>query len=81
MCLSEERPIEDEDPAETARLKEVLLDLTDGKADTTALTPEARSRLSPERLQQVSAFYRSLGLVQFLQFLEVRPSLRDWGIG
>jgi D-alanyl-D-alanine carboxypeptidase len=60
---------EDRDPETTARLRGVLLRLSGGRPDPEAFTPETFAALSSE-LTQVSAFYRSLGPLTALDFIE-----------
>ncbi len=55
-------PIEDQEPKATASIRRVLLQLSQGKADPGAFTPEAQAKFFPERAREIGERLNSLSL-------------------
>ncbi len=63
------RPIEDKEPQVTAMLRDLLMQLADGKADAAAFTTQEWQELSPD-LSGYADFLKELGRLQKLELLE-----------
>jgi D-alanyl-D-alanine carboxypeptidase len=73
--LAEERPrpIKDEDPALTARLRRVFLGLVEGAADPHDFTEQARGFLFPDRVKEARELFQGAGPLRAFELLERRP--------
>lgn len=71
------KPIGDEDPKTTVRLKEVVEALLAGKADAEPFTPEAWRLLFPDRIQEARDFVRGRGPIKSFELMERRMEEKD----
>lgn len=69
------KPIADPDPAFTAKTKELLLAVLDGKADMNRFTPEVQEALKKSN-DRVAAFVKTLGTMQKFELMD-RTGDRD----
>jgi D-alanyl-D-alanine carboxypeptidase len=63
----------DPDPAMTAHLKQIWIDMSAGRADPSAFSPETR-KLHAAALTETAAFYRALGPLTAFNFIERRSA-------
>jgi len=64
-----QRPIADPDPAFTARTKELLLAVLNGKADMAKFTPEVQKLLAQQQ-DRLAAFVKTMGSIQSFNLME-----------
>jgi len=63
------KPITDADPAFTAKTKELLIAVLDGKADMSRFTPEVQKAITDQQ-DRLSAFVKTLGAMQAFTLME-----------
>jgi CubicO group peptidase (beta-lactamase class C family) len=63
------RPITDPDPAFTAKTKELLIAVLDGKADLTRFAPEVQKAITDQQ-DRLAAFVKTLGAMQAFTLME-----------
>ena len=69
--------IEDTEPRVTSFLRETLQKISDGKADPDAFTPDLRSRLFPDLIEDVRDSLKQLGPLESLELLERKQDGSD----
>jgi D-alanyl-D-alanine carboxypeptidase len=63
------KPVDDPDPAFTAKTRELFLAVLDGKADMSRFTPEVQKAMT-EQHDRVAAFVKTLGTIQGFSLME-----------
>lgn len=71
-----QKPIADPDPAFTAKTRELLQAVLDGKADKTRFTPEVLTAITDQQ-DRLAAFVKTLGTIQTFQLMERREDAGD----
>jgi D-alanyl-D-alanine carboxypeptidase len=59
-----EKPVEDKDPALTAKLRAVVVSASDNKLDQDLFTPEAKAALFPDKAREAAGFLKPLGALK-----------------
>lgn len=76
LAPPETKPIEDQDPQVTARLKAIAVSIAEGKADPNEFAPQTRAVLFPDRIKQAHEVLSGFGdLKSFV--LVARSSMGD----
>jgi CubicO group peptidase (beta-lactamase class C family) len=67
---AEVKPMEDKEPQTTLLVRDLLREIADGKADPGRFTPELRTKLFPEGVQNVGDYLKDQGDLESLQLIE-----------
>ena len=67
---AEVKPIEDKEPQTTLLVRDLLREIADGKADPGRFTPELRTKLFPEGVQNAGDYLKDQGDLESLQLIE-----------
>lgn len=67
---AEQKPIEDKEPQVTQMVKELVREITDGKAKPEQFTEDLRKRLFPDEMQELGPALKEFGELRALELIE-----------